>query len=421
MTRDRKLNRLIFILALIFMGFRVNFIGSISLTEIFVLFQVPFLIKWVINSSLPYLKALCWLFVALILAQTLSEYIVQNTFVNAIRGIAITIMALLLFLFFLRFLCRDISLIKWIPVGLLVQLILWGDQFGYAETGEDTYFKFYVAPFVTYVVCFLSMSRINLFRRNILWIFLFASIFIITGGARSSGFSLLFCTLFCVIYNRYKSIRIKRILPGLLLIAILFQLFYAHVYVPKVASGEWGTPQNRMQLARVNNSTNVLMMLFSARSDFYISYLAFLDKPLWGYGAWKKDKDLKYARLEAKLFSERRAQINKKEVHWIPAHSVIMGMGSKNGVFAFILILCIFYMIYRVAIKALWADSPYNLYLIYTIVGSFLHMLFGPSAILKNYGSLAFALFFALYYWKAFNLKQKNEVQITRSYSNLQT
>lgn len=419
MARDRKLNQLIFILALIFMGVRINLIGSISLTEIYVLLQTPILIKWVVNSSLPYLKTLCVLFLALILAQTLSEYMVQNSFVNAIRGIAITIMALLLFLFFLKSLLRDISLIKWIPIGLLIQLILWGDQFGYAETGEDTYFKFYVAPLVTYIVCYLSMSKINLFRRNILWIFLFASLFIIIGGARSSGFSLLFCTLFYIIYSRYKSIKIKRILPALLLIAIVFQLFYAHVYVPKVASGEWGTVQNRMQLARVDNSTNVFMMLISARADFYIAYLAFLDKPLWGHGSWRKDKDLKYVRLEAKLFSKERLQMNREEVHWIPAHSVIMGMGSKNGIFAFILILVIFFVIYRVAIKALWADSPYTLYLIYMMVGSFVHMLFGPSAVLKNNGSLAFALFFALYYWKIFNLRRKNEIQITRNHGDL--
>ena len=99
MARDRKLNRLIFILALIFMGVRINLIGSISLTEIYVLLQTPILIKWVVNSSLPYLKTLCVLFLALILVQALSEYMVQNSFVNAVRGIAITIMALLLFLF----------------------------------------------------------------------------------------------------------------------------------------------------------------------------------------------------------------------------------------------------------------------------------------------------------------------------------
>lgn len=208
MARDRKLNQLIFILALIFMGVRINLIGSISLTEIYVLLQTPILIKWVVNSSLPYLKTLCVLFLALILAQGLSEYMVQNSFVNAVRGIAITIMALLLFLFFLKILLRDISLIKWIPIGLLIQLILWGDQFGYAKTGEDSYFKFYVAPMVTYTVCYLSMSRINLLRKNILWIFLFASLFIIIGGARSSGFCLLFCALFYIIYNSYYSVHL---------------------------------------------------------------------------------------------------------------------------------------------------------------------------------------------------------------------
>ena len=155
MVSNWSYNKTIFILALIFMGVRVNLIGSISLTEIFVLFQTPSLIKWVQKTKLPYLKALCFLYLGLIFVQALAEFMVGNTWVNAIKGIAITIMSLLLILFFLRALCKDISLIKWIPISLLIQLLLWGDQFGYAETGETTYFKFYVAPIISYVVCYL--------------------------------------------------------------------------------------------------------------------------------------------------------------------------------------------------------------------------------------------------------------------------
>lgn len=410
MARDRKLNRLIFILALIFMGVRINLIGSISLTEIYVLLQTPILIKWVVNSSLPYLKTLCVLFLALILVQALSEYMVQNSFVNAIRGIAITIMALLLFLFFLKILLRDISLIKWIPICLLIQLILWGDRFGYAETGEDTYFKFYVAPIVTYIVCYLSMSRINLFRKNILWIFLFASLFIIIGGARSAGFSLLFCALFYIIYRQYKSIKIKRILPALLLIVVLFQLFYALLYVPKVVSGEWGTAQNRMQLARVDNSTNVLMMLLSARAGVYVSYLAFLDKPLWGHGAWVKDKDFKYARIQAELFPSEKVRIDKKNIPLVPTHTVIIGMGTRNGIWAFAVFGIILIIVYKIGIKAIATESLYSVYSIYLIISSFIQLLFGPPATLKNSVAIIFSVFFALYYYKKINTSRVHEI-----------
>lgn len=419
MVSNWSYNKTIFILALIFMGVRVNLIGSISLTEIFVLFQTPSLIKWVQKTKLPYLKALCFLYLGLIFVQALAEFMVGNTWVNAIKGIAITIMSLLLILFFLRALCKDISLIKWIPISLLIQLLLWGDQFGYAETGETTYFKFYVAPIISYIVCYLSIVNVPFIRKNILWIFLSASLIVIIGGARSLGFSLLFSTLFYAVYNRYKSIKLNRILPGLLLAAILFQLFYAFVYVPKIVSGEWGSKQNREQLARVDNSKNMLMMLFSARAGVYVSYLAFLDKPLWGHGAWAKDEGFKYAKIQAKLFPEERNKIDKKNLPIVPTHTVVIGMGTRNGVFAFSLFLILLFFVYRMGLKAIIPNSIYNMYLIFLIISSFQHLLFGPPAVLKNNASIVFSVFLVLYYFNEFSKRRKYEVQIGGSYSNV--
>ena len=127
------------------MGVRINLIGSISLTEIFVLLYSPHLFIEFRHSKIPYLRIVCGLFLALIVFQVLSEYMIGNTLTNALKGIAGTVMALLLFLFFLERLCKDYTLIKLIPIALLLKLVLWGDQFGFAEEGGSTYFKFYVA------------------------------------------------------------------------------------------------------------------------------------------------------------------------------------------------------------------------------------------------------------------------------------
>ena len=420
----KQLNKIIFILAIIFMGVRINLVGSISLTEIFVLFYSPRLFVVFRNAKIPYLRVVCGLFFALIVIQALSEYVIGNTLSNAMKGIAGTVMALLLCLFFLERLCRDYSLVKWIPVALLLQILLFGDQFGFAETGEATYFKFYVAPIICYVVCCLSFVNHTIIKKNILFIFLAASLIIIIGGARSSGFSLLFATLFCFIFNRYKTLKLRRILPGLLAAIVVFQLFYAQLYVPKVSSGEWGSNQNREQLARIDNSKNVFLMLFSARADFYVSYLAFLDKPLWGHGAWAKDKDLKYARIQSNLFSKGdnvNLEVNKRMEHYVPMHSVVMGMGTRNGIFAFIIFLFIFILMYFVGVKALLPRAPYNVFLIYMLISSFQLLLFGPISVLKNSGSLAFALFFTSFCLKKVYLKKKNEIQTISCNGGIQT
>lgn len=416
-------NKIIFILSLVFLGVRVNLIGSISITEICVFIYSPHLFKWVWKTNVPYLKKLCILFFTLICAQILSEIMVGNNFTDALRGISVTFFAFLLFLFFLEKLCKNITLIKWIPLALLINIILWGDQFNFADANEDTYFKFYVAPIICYIVCFLSMVSLKIVQNNILLIFLGASLIIIIGGARSLGFSLLFSTLLIFIYKKCKTFNFKRIFPYVVLVFVAFQLFYALLYVPKISSGEWGSKQNREQLAQINNSINVLMMLFSARADFYVSYLAFLDKPLWGHGAWAKDVNLKYTNIQANLFPKDRKNtklINRNEQHWVPVHSVVMGMGTRNGIFAFLLFLIIFIMIYHVGIKALLPESKYNAFLMYTLVESFQHLLFGPMAILKNYGSIAFAFFLSLYCYKRIYFYMKNhEIQITNSNCNI--
>ena len=423
-TLSKLQNKIFFILALVFMGGRVNLIGSISITEIFVLFYSPYLFFVYKKHKLPYLNVVCVLFLLLIIVQSLSEYMVGNTFTNALKGLAGTVMALLLFLFFLERLCNDYTLIKWIPIASLLSLILWGDQFGFAEKGEDAYFKFYVAPIICSVLCYLSLVGNSFIRKNILLIFLVASIVVIIGGARSVGFSLFISALLGYIYKKYKTFNLRKILPGLLAMIVVFQLFYSYMYVPKVVSDEWGSDQNRMQLSRIDNSKNVLQMLFSARADFYVAYLAFLDKPLWGHGAWAKDENLKYTKIQESLFSEENTHsmsLDRNDERLIPVHSVVMGMGTRNGIFAFLVFLVIFVLMYYIGIKALFPESPYNIYLIFTLVESFQHLLFGPMAILKNNGSLAFAAFLMLFCLKQFYYKKKNEIQVVVGNSNIQT
>ena len=111
--------------------------------------------------------------------------------------------------------------------------------------------------------------------------------------------------------------------------------------------------------------------------------------------------------------------MNKDVEHLVPMHSVVMGFGTRNGLFAFITFLALFVLVYYVGVKALFPVSPYNVYLIYMLVASFQHLMFGPISILKNNGSLAFALFFALYCLKMVYLKKRNEIQVVGHYSDL--
>ena len=409
-----------FIILLLLMHYRVNLIGSMSLTEIYIVTQIPRLLNWVNTKGrkIPNLTKVVKAFYLLIIAQCISEFMIHNSLTNALKGIAVTVMTLFIMLFFLEKILKDISLLRWIPITTAMSLLIFGDQFGFADNDESAYFKFYLAPIIIYSVCFITMIQWKWFQKNIIILFLCTSIFIIIGGARSLGFSLLFTSIFYVIYTKYKTIKLRTIIPGIIATLILVQSFLTFVYIPKVKAGEWGSDQNRSQFEMIDWNSNILMLLFAARTDFFVSGIAFLDKPLWGHGSWAMDTSNKYYLLQAHLLGEEIH--NTEKLRMVPNHSVVMGKGTANGVFAFFIFLWIFITIYKIGLRGLRNGSPYNIFLIWTIISSFQLLMFGPPAVLKNNGAIAFAIMFSLYYINQLKIyEQKN--RIVRSNGNIQT
>lgn len=405
-------DKVIFILALFFMGVRVNLVGSISITELFVITQIPHLLKWSMRLKYPELRKISILFLLVFLGQCLSELFLRNSLINAAKGLAITFVAFFLMLFFLEKLLKKPSLIKWIPLVACIRLLILGDQFGFAEVDEMSYFKFYLAPIIVNVVCFISLYRYDISKRYGFPLFLGTGLFIIIGGARSLGFSMLFSALLLYLIQHIHTISLKRMLPSIIIATLVFHLFYANVYIPKLVSGEWGSDQNREQLAKINNSRNPLMMLFVARVDFYVSWQAFMDKPIFGHGSWAKDKNFAYYKLQMQLLSDKRNLKELPDDQLVPNHSVVVGMGTRNGIIPFVLFLIIFIQVYYMGFKSFYPKSIVNPYLAFTIISSSQHLLFGPPAILKNSGSIAIAVILTLYYIKYYYNEQNGKTEV---------
>lgn len=401
MNQNTFRDKVIFILAAIFLNFRVNIIGSISLTELFIVTQIPHLFKWFYSQGrlVPYLHKVVIGFVILIAVQCVAEFMVGNSLINAAKGIAVTVMTIFIMLFFLERLIKDISLLIWIPLCKVAGLLIFGDQFGFADEGETTFFKFYIAPIVINLTCIAMLYKNRWISKNLVTICLISSLFTIIGGARSLGFSMFLTVMFYIVYSRYKTMNFKRLLSGLLVVIVILQLFLTFIYMPKVKAGEWGSAQNRQQFESINWNSNIFMVLFSARSDFFVSMVAFMDKPLWGHGSWTVDKTRKYHLLQAKMTGFKYVK-QRDTVAYVPNHSVVLSKGVSNGIFAFSIFLWIFITIYKVGYKGLFQNSPFNFYLIWTLVSSFQHLMFGPPAILKNNGAIAFAVIFAIIYLK---------------------
>lgn len=408
-----KKDAIIFFIALLGLGIRINLVGSISITELFVLTQIPHLWKWIYTFNFPELKKICYLFGILILIQIINSFLQNASTQDILKSIMLSLEALLLMLFFTEKLIQNPKFSILIPISNIFKLIILGDQFGFANDSEMTYFKFYVAPIVSAMVCIIILqTKYRWFNKNSMYVFGIAGIYCIIGGARSVGFSLLFTTIIIFITKNRKHFSFQKIYPQAIVLALLFQLFYANVYIPKVQSGEWGSSQNRQQLASINNSRNVFMMLLAARTDFFVSWIAFRDKPLLGHGYMAKDHQHKYAKIQARLINNELKPT--KDIGNIPAHSVFLGYGVYHGFFAILLFLFVFYNVYKMGFRAMHAKSIIRPFLIYSIITSMQFILFGPPAVLKNNVSISWAIIIMCFY-----LNKKYEIKTYCSNRNL--
>lgn len=420
MNISKIFSNILFLLWVVLLGYRINLVGSISITELLVITQIPRLWKLCEKLKFKELLDVRLLFILLILAQAISEFLLGNTFINAIKGIMVTIMAFFLMCFFTEKLIKTPSLIIWIPLGRVISLLIFGDQFGYAEQGDITFFKFYVAPIVCNFACFLTVfSKWKWIKANVVLFLTCVSLFVIVGGARSLGFTLLFTALVVQIVNLQKRISLRKFLLWCIPFLLVFQIFYAFVYVPKVKSGEWGSEQNRAQLAQIDYSKNSLMMIVAARSDFFVTTQAFLDAPILGHGNLAEDTTLKYTYMALRIAGDDGMPNCDNGYPQIPTHSILMGYGSRYGIAALIIFTIIFLKMIAFAFKTFSPKSVFLPILVYSMIFSIQAILFSPPAILKNSAALYWALIMALFYLKKYNRNKNDKNEIACSNCNL--
>ncbi len=409
-----------FLLWVVLLNLRVNIVGSISITELFVLTQIPKLWKWSNTIDFGLIRTIRNLFFCLIASQCISELILQNTFLNAVKGLMITFTSLFVLLFFLYEIVQKKTSVLMIPLGFILAQIILGDQFGFSESGDSSvWFKFYAVPIITNGICLLFLLNNKCINRNVALIFFTSSILMMVFGSRTGGFTMMLSLILYFLFRRRKKLTKWQVVKILIPMMIAFQLFYALIYVPNIKSGEWGSDQNREQMKAIDYSSNSLMLIMAARSDFYVSFLAFMDAPLWGHGAWALDDKLKYSFILNRLSDGDENQlldyVDNFGTPLIPAHSVLIGMGTRNGIFAFILFLCITILIYEATLRLLWDKTKDLPFICYLIITSLQAVLFSPPAVLKNYIVVIWAILLAYYYM---NYKVKRNETIS-SHCNL--
>lgn len=344
-------NKILFFLFGIGFAIKLNIVGSISLSELFLIVAAPFYV-FKINWKDKELFTVLTLYASLFLFQLISELVVENSFVSAVKGLAITVVSFLHFSFLYRYLRKDLSLLPVLVISLAFsqlitgpEEILKGAQFSVEDLTENIgskLLKFYLAPIIINILLFFSLATR---WRKFAFVLLAVGIVFILLGARSSGLILFLTGLIALaIEISPRWFTSWNLLKGFSVIALIGYSLYC-LYASLVLTGKIDTG-NSAQLLRCDNPYNPFELVLRGRAETWVGWQAFMDRFFFGHGAWAHDYSGYYLRMLSKVQQlNGTSVIVGEDTYLIPAHSVIVGIGTSNGFFAFLamaILICFF-------------------------------------------------------------------------------
>lgn len=384
------------------LGFYIKFniVGEISISELYLIFTFPFWIRKIKWGECKELKTITTMYVVLFLAQVVSEFFVGNGLSSSMKGIAITVVSYLHFMFLFRMLREKLSLLLSIVLSQIFAAVVFGTWVEDASSDEilageaATYLKFYIAPLVLNILTLISLLYP---RRVVSQLFVFVGLSIVVLGARSMGGIIAVCGIIAYLMERNFLVRNKSLLVASSVIVLVVGYFFYVTYVNKVLAGEI-TSGNSKQIFRCNNPYNPIELLMTGRAEVWVGWQAFMDKPLFGHGAWPLDETGKYTIMLCDIQNEDFKGFKPGVRYLIPGHSVLIAAGLCNGFLAFIMMfaICLFFFIRGVRTLPK-CDRRYILYLSASVIQLFWVALFSPSSHFRLSMPLFFASIFAIY------------------------
>ena len=357
-------------------GITINLIGTISISELIAFLYTIFFISKSDISKNQDLKHILLLYSLLIIFQAISEILVGNSTSNALKGISIPIISFCHTFILVKFFNKNPYFITWALIGIIIRIIIFpsaveGNTTD-ALTGEDAAFlKFVIAPLLTNILLVYSIVK-N--KKNNYILFIGLGIALVILGARSSGVMIFLTGLIAFFINSRKHISSRKLKQYTILILLISYSSYC-IYANMVLSGDIKSG-NSTQLQNVENPYNPINLLRMGRTETFIGAIAFLDKPLTGWGAWAIDPNAKYHIMASKLTDKAIILNNSK--YYIPSHSIIIGTGMQNGIMPLFIILCILFFYLKKGVYCIRNENKYKMIIILFTIMIFWHMLFSP-------------------------------------------
>lgn len=376
----------------------IKMVGTISVAGIFYIiwfFYNAVTGKWAIELRSGLLLKISILYFCLFFFQLISEVLVGNDLSNTMKGLAVTVLSYMKLLCLWPLVKHDRNRLIWlfgcmvISGAISFQFLSDSDfHMDYLLNGtEYSIFKFKIAPLLGELLVIFSLLRSN--RSMVTWLSFLVGVICMVLGARSTGLMIFLTGVIVYSINHMKrEITREQVVVWSVCGGVICYLFFA-LYVNAVLSGIIVGGNSKTQFATVNNPYNPISILLSGRSESPSSLAAISDKPWTGHGAWAKDPGLKYHKIKA---SYQKSSIIYREgqVNVIPSHSVILGTGVNEGVFAMIFILIILVRFIVLGLKSLRRGNRYNYLVVFCIMQLIWNGLFSPVSHFRN----AFPIYF---------------------------
>ncbi len=347
--------------------FTIPLVGQLKLNELMVLAVLPFCYRSNEFTQYPLLRKICLTLLALLSFQIITDIFATDTVAeNYLRGWSQTIIGIVSVIFLFKILNGYKAITLYLATSVIGALFANPMGIALENANEMTFFKFRVAPVLTQVLFVVAIFLHYKGKQKIIpFLFLAFGLICFYMDSRSRGLIMIISSF--LLYLFYTGFKFQRayVVGGIIGAAILFQSLYI-VYVNATLSGKFGGEHAASQLARIENPYNPINLLTTGRGETFAAAEAIKDAPVFGHGSWAKDKTLKYYRIVLKYHNEKFEQARAKiDGRLIPSHSFFMGAWVNYGVFAFLTVVFLFYLLMKMGIKLIREGQSQPIYPIF--------------------------------------------------------
>lgn len=380
------LNKYLVLLLAIFSRMIINIGGEISPSLVFIGLTLPIWYQYIrFDKNVSYFTKM---FVLIIAVQLCWMPFAYTDIMTQIKGVSITISGLLFFLFYYFIFINKPNLLKWHLLGLFISSFLFINVLAEMAGGEFGMWKFQIYPrIILFVVLVCIWNSSKIISHLTPFIFISIGMLGLATGARSSGLTPFIAGVIIFFVKYKKNISLSKLKANFIIMAFIIYFSYAFIYVPNVLNGNISSG-NSEQLKQVENPYNPLNLLMMGRTDSVIPFLAFLEKPITGWGYYTPDPDLKYHYLMSKLTDDVKTVndgllLSIKDIP-IPGHSVIGYYACSYGIVVLLLFCAILYRFSKIFMYSLFSKDYFLPYRAYIYINIIWNLFFSPPAHLKT-------------------------------------